>query len=331
MLNEVERNNVVLERSRLFCPMERNNEEMFFSLVDYRNNYFTSDDPDKIIEFYFGFENRDHLIQWMKERPKGVANIYEIDGEKDIIVVIPTADFNGKYANECKENIFKGLQMVFVESGGRGDFYFNIAHNVNVGIKKAKEYNPKWIVVSGDDMVKVDEVGVLKEGLSNLDSDEVGLVYAYPPSNYHSLEECVARGRITRNIIRIILRGVKKDRIYDIKKRNEVEFLIVQDKPMNRFLYQYKFRFIDTIAFGIYSNKMLTDILAEATYIFDCNFINCHEESDLAIRVSRSKWKSAKVEYKIKPLIGESLGRTNVRTMRDLASGVYFSKKFSEL
>ena len=41
---------------------------IFFSLVDYRNNYFTSDDPNKIIEFYNGFENRDQLIQWMKDR-----------------------------------------------------------------------------------------------------------------------------------------------------------------------------------------------------------------------------------------------------------------------
>ena len=45
----------------------------------------------------------------MRERPKGVANIHEFEGDKDIIVVIPTADFNGKYAKECRENIFKGL------------------------------------------------------------------------------------------------------------------------------------------------------------------------------------------------------------------------------
>ena len=34
----------------------------------------------------------------MKERPKGIANIHEVEGNKDIIVVIPTADYNGKYA-----------------------------------------------------------------------------------------------------------------------------------------------------------------------------------------------------------------------------------------
>ena len=96
-----------LNQSRLFCPITQYFGDLSFSLVDYKNNYFTSNDPNKIIEFYNGFENRDQLIQWMRERPKGVANIHEFEGDKDIIVVIPTADFNGKYAKECRENIFK--------------------------------------------------------------------------------------------------------------------------------------------------------------------------------------------------------------------------------
>ena len=104
MISESTKGDTILGRSRLFCPMERTMTKMFFSLVDYRNNYFTSDDPNKIIQFYNGFENRDQLIQWMKERPKGVAFIHEVEGDKEIIVVITTADFNGKYARECREN-----------------------------------------------------------------------------------------------------------------------------------------------------------------------------------------------------------------------------------
>ena len=117
MTSEVNQHNKIPIGSRLYCHMERTNAKLFFSLVDYRNNYFTSDNPNKIIEFYNGFDNRDQLIQWMKERPKGVANIHEVDGDKDIIVVIPTADFNGKYAKECRENIFGNIHKVFVESG----------------------------------------------------------------------------------------------------------------------------------------------------------------------------------------------------------------------
>ena len=138
--------------SRKKCPLINSETPPFFSLVDYRNNYFTSDDPNKIIEFYNGFENRDQLIQWMRERPKGIANIHEFEGDKDIIVVIPTADFDGKYARECRDNIFKGLHIIFVESGEVPDPYFNYAHNCNVGISKAMKYNPKWIILSNDDI-----------------------------------------------------------------------------------------------------------------------------------------------------------------------------------
>ena len=38
-----------------------------------------------------------------EERPKGIANIHEVDdGNKDVIVVITTADFDGMYAKECR-------------------------------------------------------------------------------------------------------------------------------------------------------------------------------------------------------------------------------------
>ena len=96
---------------------------------------FTSYDSNKVVEFYNGFEIGNQLIQWMGERPKDGANIYEVEGVKDIIVVIPTADFNGKYARECRENIFKGLHIIFVERDEVPDPYFNYAHSVNVGIK----------------------------------------------------------------------------------------------------------------------------------------------------------------------------------------------------
>ena len=170
MMNEVK------HTSRLKCPLILDSGDIFFSLVDYRNSRFTSENPDKVIEFYDSFKNRDDLIEWMKERSNGVANIYEVDGDKEIIVVIPTADFNGKYAKECRENIFKGLHMIFVESGGRGDFYFKHAHNCNVGIRKAMEYNPKWIVYSNDDMKAKSSPEVLKEELSgfeNLNKDAI--------------------------------------------------------------------------------------------------------------------------------------------------------------
>ena len=167
----------LLEKSRLYCSVQTYKDELFFSLVDYRNSRFTSDNPDKIIEFCNSFKDRNNLIEWMKERPKGVANIHEVDGDKGIVVVIPTADFNGKYAKECRENIFRGLHMVFVESGGRGDFYFNYAHNCNVGIRKAMEYNPKWCIISNDDAETFYRPADLVEELSRVDNNKIKIVF----------------------------------------------------------------------------------------------------------------------------------------------------------
>ncbi|MEM3860457.1 MAG: hypothetical protein QW478_13865, partial [Candidatus Micrarchaeaceae archaeon] len=141
------------------------NLDLFFSTTWCRDRLFASDNPNDILKFYDTFSNRDELIQWMKERPKGTAEIIEVEGDKEIIVVIPTADFYGKYAKECRENIFKGLHIVFVASGFPKDPYFNFAHTCNVGIKKAMEYNPKWIVYSNDDMFKIDDVSKLKKEL----------------------------------------------------------------------------------------------------------------------------------------------------------------------
>ena len=50
----------------------------------------------------------------MKKKPKGVLIVDEVEGDKEIIVIIPTADFDVKYAIECRDNIFKGLYIAFV-------------------------------------------------------------------------------------------------------------------------------------------------------------------------------------------------------------------------
>ena len=204
------------------------NFTLFFSLVDYRNNYFNSDDPNKIIEFYNGFENRDQLIQWMKERPKGVATIHEVDGDKDIIVVIPTADFNGKYAKECRDNIFKGLHIIFVESGEVPDPYFNYAHNCNVGIRKAMEYMPKWVVVSNDDMVKIDDVGLLKSKLHEISADYTSAVFTVP-SYYHSYKTSIGLSiPIWTDFIREIMRF---NRLIVLNFERLVHSKLIQNAP----------------------------------------------------------------------------------------------------
>ena len=298
----------MLEKSRLYCSMNKTSDVVFFSLVDYRNSRFTSENPDKIIEFYDSFKNRDDLIEWMKERPKGVANIYEIDGDKEIIVVIPTADFNGKYAKECRENIFKGLHTIFVESGGREDFYFNFAHNVNLGVKKAMEYNPKWVVFSGDDMIKVDSILVLKEGLRKIDASEVGIVFCSPGSSYHSIEMYISAIRKVRYIINPLL-PLSQRKAFEINRKFGTTFLFSNDSFLKALLYRKIFKFKNTIAFAIYSAEMIRDFVSRDGYLYDETFINSNEEGDLAVWIQKSKWKLGEVKFRIEPIIGGKFTR----------------------
>ena len=332
----------ILNIGRLHCPIEYLQEELFFSLVDYRNNYFTSDDPNKIIEFYNGFKNRDQLIQWMKERPKGVANILEVEGDKDIIVVITTADFNGKYAKECRENIFKGLYMVFVESGGRGDFYFNYAHNVNVGIKKAKEYNPMWIIVSNDDMYRINDVSVLRRELNEIRDLGFPLTLANPhkKSLYTS-----------KDMLLIQITGALK--LFHKKLHSWLE--IPRDVPSYAKNFHYHFTeyrpenltykligiffrnkiipFVNVNAFAIFSGEFLKNY---KDFILDETFINGFEEIDLSLNIEL-KYGIKYLNYDIGGYEGSTLGNPSdslkykSRHLRDIANYIYINYKLFEI
>ena len=329
-----------LNINRLHCPTEYLMQELFFSLVDYHNNYFTSNDPNKIIEFYNSFQNRDQLIQWMKERPKGVANIYEVAGDKDIIVVIPTADFNGKYAKECKENIFNGLHIIFVESGGRGDFYFNIAHNINVGIRKAMEYNPKWVVVSGDDMIKVDEPEVLISQLKNIDNESFGMPYIEPPNAYSSKIEYICEKRKFAIAFDKLINKLKTQNFCANITEFKGRYSIIEGPPYlcnnvkcklfriyARLAYRRIRKYRDFVSFGIFSTKMIKELLEKYVNLFDDNFVNACEDWDLSIRISMLRYREVPIKFRIGIMIGKTLGTGTERMLRNVAGFNLFSFK----
>lgn len=336
----------IISFGRLQCPIEYEQGKLFFSLVDYRNNYFTSEGPNKIVEFYSGFENRNQLIQWMKERPKGVATIYEVDGDKDIIVVIPTADFNGKYAMECRGNIFKGLHIVFVESGGIGDIYFNLSHNVNVGIKKAMEYSPKWIVVSNDDMEKRDDSVELRRQLSRIDPEHISCVFTRR-SKYHSIFFSINKYRYFYWILVSKINSQKKD-FFNIQRKFGLTYGLVANtiteqsklvQKLKYFLLNYIITkvVVDKIQIGasfiIISSNLLksAEVLMLKGRLYDETFVNAHEDTDLSIRMFHDKSKIATINYKIGDLIGGSLGYNYLRQLRTIAGDIYFFEKHSKL
>ena len=317
-----------LKGSRRFCSLDKFKIPIFFSLVDYRNNYFTSDDPKKIIEFYNGFENRDQLIQWMKERPKGVANIHEVNGDKDVIVVITTSDFNGKYAKECRENIFKGLHMVFVESAEIPDPYFSDGHNFNVGIKKAMEYNPKWVVVSTEDMVKIDSADTLKHQLLALDNKKYDAVFT-KPSNYHSSPERISQRNLLYDIYcRVTNKNYGRASLKMFNKF-EIKYFISPILGKYSRLFKEGYQFLEIQDFGIYSSEWISRMNGE---VHDEIFISAAEDTDISLRLSFNRNPIAIIDYKI----GDSppgffLGNGTQRGLRTIAGLTYLNYKWKDI
>ena len=315
--------NEVKSMSRLKCPLILDSKDVSYSLMDYRNSRFTSENSDKIIEFYDSFKNRDDLIEWMKERPKGVANIYEIDGDKEIIVVIPTADFNGKYAKECRENIFKGLHTIFVESGGREDFYFNFAHNCNIGIRKATEYNPKWVVLSNDDMKEIDDVEVLVRSLKSLERT-VDIVFTKQETR--AVINGTTQDVVKENLIgKFLFKFLKYFRIFISLSHVNLRIRMVASEKfnvryhirprMNPIYYNLFFRkvlrFRSISDFAIFSGQFCKQM----KLLLNEDFVNANEENELSIKAKINKEKIGFIDYKIGSFVGSTFAPTTERLL----------------
>ena len=313
-----------MKGSRLKCAMDVSPTELFFSLTDYRNNIFLSENSKDILEFFNGFEDRDHLIEWMKERPKGTATVHEVEGNKSIIVVIPTADFNGKYAKECRENIFKGFHIIFVESGEFPDPYFNYAHNCNVGIQVALKYNPKWVIISNDDMEAVDSVEKLKAELSKINIFSGQIVLA-KGKGFHSRK--IKIGYRTRwiNLLKLYKNNAK---IIDLENSIKAMYgrLLGIDRyySLHTIFTKSMFLLKNAASFFIVSSTML---IRKNGILFDETFINGLEDVDVVL--AESAQKPLFIDYRINDIGGATLGGMNtMRFVRDIINRIYFTYKF---
>ena len=117
--------------------------------------------------------------------------------------------------------IFLGLHIIFVESGR--DYYFNYAHNCNIGVKKAMTYNPKWVVVSNDDMYKIDDVKKLRESLTKL-HDGCDIVFTNE-GIYHSRDVLISTRTIRRNLVVCLIGRLERSRLR-MEKKFKIELII---------------------------------------------------------------------------------------------------------
>ena len=317
----IEKQGAGIKSNLLYCPIEKY-DRLFFSLMDYLNNLFTSNDYKDILKFYDYFDDREQLIKWMRERPKGNYRIVEFNKENnDIIVVIPTMDVNGKFALNCKNEIFKGLHIIFVESG-YNNYYFNYAHNCNAGIKKAMEYNPKWIIVSNDDMYKIDDIEVLKNKLLKINNNEIYCVFT-KPSKYHSSPERIAE----RNILFYFyyLKNRYSRAILKLIKKFNIKYSMCPISGKFSMLFKKGYEYLEIQDFAIFSSNFIK--ITEGK-IFDETFINGAEDTDLSLKLSLNPNKITIIDYKIGDYIGSTRGLGITTSLRSIAGETYLNYKW---
>jgi len=290
---------------------------------DSLNRLYTSNSAEDILRFYEHFEGPTQLVEWMKTRRRGRAAISEREGDSEVVVVIPTANVGGEYARKCTQ-IYRGLQIVFVESG-RGDPYFNYARNSNAGVEYAiRRHSPKWIIISNDDMSKVDEPSVLLQGLSTLDHRKTRLVYPLPPTSYHSYTVCIAKPNRIRNALYRPLVEPFSERLR-LYRKFQVEYDVGPLSGPFAKLYTRIHTFRLTGSITILSAAYTSSVGGK---VFDETYINSVEDVDLSLTLSLEPQTIAEVNYRIADMVGGTIGGfSRTRTLREIANWVYFNHK----
>jgi hypothetical protein len=281
--------------------------------LDELNRLFTSKNVEDIIKFYDHFDNADQLIEWMKNRPSAPMKIYEVVGDKDIVIVIPTADHNGEYAKNCANEIFKGQQIVFVESNGP---FFNYARSSNFGLRYALRYNPNWIVLSNDDMYKIDDISILKNELSKI-VGKADIVFT-TLTEYRSRDISIYKSRWLLFLYRHINRyNAIRLKLWD---KYNIKFLLRQMNLIRRIFMKTVYTFKLTGSFSVISSHIVSE-----GDIFDEAFINAFEDVYFSYKISKGNIRTSAIEFKVGDYSGKSLGIGIDRLMRDIPGLAYLN------
>jgi GT2 family glycosyltransferase len=215
--------------------------------------------------------------------------------------------------------------MIFVQSGGKEDYYFNFAHNCNVGIKRAMKYNPNWVIVSNDDMYKIDDVDVLVKQLHDISRKNYNFVFI-KPFRHHTRSVRIIKINYFYNFFNMITNyNAGRFRLIEHKKFN-IKFITMRSKYALIFSpFQKGYHFMEAQYIQIFSHKFVEKASGN---IFDENYINSHEDTDLSLRINLFDKNVATIDYNIGNYMGSSLGNNDARYIRDVLDLCYFNFKW---
>ncbi len=287
--------------------------------MDELNRLFTSKNPEDVMKFYSYFNTPRELIKWANNRPHGRAKIYEINGKRNVVVVVLTADHNGKYANNCKK-IFRGQQIIFVESGGASDKFFNYSRNCNVGLNYAMRYKPKWVVLSNDDMYKIDDFSKLVGELQDIDNTKFDAAFHI---NDQRIVQIARRTLLSRLATKFSHRHRLMGGLFD---KFGVKYTFLNKRGpfymrATRIIYPKRLvKFANILDFCAFSRDFLK---TQNKKLFDENFINGGEDFDVSLRIR----KLADISFRIGTYGARTIGYDAATKLRRVVNRVYFFTK----
>lgn len=275
--------------------------------------YF-SDNINDIIKFYYCFNDASELIKWSRSRPSAEINIVEKEGDSEVIFIVPTPDIKDKLTINLLESI-KDSHTILVESKGK---YFNYARSVNKGVTIALKYNPRWIIISNNDIIIRDDMKKLYLKLLNIDNKKVNSVIG--AGGPHAFKLC--KFTFLSNLLFLS----KYKQKFTILKKFNIKF----------YFYEYK-KFFDIICkpllcvkniafFGEFLIISPYYILRNNGILFDETYINGVEDVDVFLNIlSLSSYKP--IHFNIEHLHGRTLENNDKRYLRNYINIIYLNYK----
>lgn len=297
---------------------------------NYLYDLLFSKDVNEILKFYDNMQTPIDVVKFLKNIPnEPKRNILTVEGDTDIVIVVPTLDFNRNYAKHCRQ-IFKGQQMIFLESKDKIPHkFFNYGKTLNMGLNYALRYKPKWVIFCSDDVYKIDEFKKLKYQLQSNESN-CDMLFTRKPHVYHSvpLQVCYNTDLLKRYHK---FKGGLIKKHQDIMDKFNSELAVVSFNGLNLLQISiYKSLFFKTMgsfyncgSFGILNPSFIK----KRKKIFDETYLNGYDDIDLSIDICIKRKNYSFVDFKLGDFIGKTLGTGPERKSRDLINYIYFNYK----
>lgn len=181
------------------------------------------------------------------------------------------------------------------------------------------------IVVSNDDMVKIDTAKALQEQLLALDKEKCDVVFT-EPSNCHSVPMQISQHNILYFLYHIISNKNERQTAMMIHKKFGIRYLMAPIFGTFSKVFRKGYQYLEIQDFGIYNPIWISEM---GSSLYDDTFIISAEDSDLSLRVSIERVRTSTIKYKIGDLIESTLGTGVQRELRDIACIAYFNWKWS--